>query len=244
MYEGDNPFALIAFSPIVNPQIFATVVFFSSFNEISVMPHQIQGQNGPQGQQGMWMYQCTYCKKNFPSSQAIAGHTKGHFRDGWVKGTPQSKVFVKFSDYQQQQVSTTEASIPKKQVLSAAASNTDSIDAHRLRKGDAPNFGSPAAQPLSPASSSRGPQAPRHHLRLRDLKILARLRARLTKEEQEVILRLLDSAMEQAKQSRKKSTEVEVTPNKDSEAAPPIGTTSKDIDDVTIEDSDDESKIM
>ncbi|MCD7464205.1 hypothetical protein HAX54_052286 [Datura stramonium] len=167
-----------------SPQIFATVVFFSSFNEISVMPHQIQGQTG---QQGMWMYQCIHCKKNFGSSQAIAGHTKGHFRDGWVKGTPQSKVFVLFSDYQPHLDSTTDSSIPEQQIL-------------------------------------------------------ARLRARLTREEQEVISRLLDSAMEQAKQSSKKSTDVEVIPTKDSEAALAIGTINRNV--VSLEDSDDESKNM
>lgn len=80
-------------------------------------------------------------------------------------------------------------------------------------------------------------------MRLRDLKILARLRARLTREEQEVILRLLDSAMEQAKQSSKKSTEAEVIPNRNSEAAAVIGTTDTDTD-VSSEESDDESKNM
>ncbi|XP_055805919.1 uncharacterized protein LOC129874629 [Solanum dulcamara] len=203
------------------------------------MPHQIQGQNG---QQGMWMYQCVHCKKNFPSSQAIAGHTKGHFRDGWVKGTPQSKVFVLFSEYQQQQGSITDSTIPEKQIFSAATSDTDLTDAHRLPKGDVQNSRCPAARPPSPASSSRQPRIPRHHLRLRDLKILARLRARLTREEQEVILRLLDSAMEQAKQC-KKNTEAEVIPNRNSEAAAAIGTTDKDTNDTT-EESDDESKNM
>lgn len=260
MYKEDNPFAqkenklacelkflkklaslaFIALFPIVNFQIFTTVVFFSSFNEISVMPHQNQGQNG---QQGVWMYQCIHCKKNFPSSQAIAGHTKGHFRDGWVKGTPQSKVFVLFSEYQQQQGSITDSSIPEKHVFSAATSDTDLTDAHRLPIGDVQNSRSLVVRPPSPASSSRQPRIPRHHLRLRDLKILARLRARLTREEQEVILRLLDSAMEQAKQSRKKSTEAEVIPNRNSEAAAAIGTTDTDTD-VSSEESDDESKNM
>ncbi|KAF3634087.1 hypothetical protein FXO38_06388 [Capsicum annuum] len=46
------------------------------------------------------------------------------------------------------------------------------------------------------------------------------------------------------KQSRKKSIELEAIPNKDSEATPAIGTTNKYIDDVTIEDSDDESRTM
>lgn len=205
------------------------------------MPHQIQGQNG---QQGMWMYQCVHCKKNFPSSQAIAGHTKGHFRDGWVKGTPQRKVFVLFSDYQQQQGSTSDSSIPEKQVFSAATPETDLTDAHQLPKGDVQNARSLAVQPPSPGSSSRQPRIPRHHLRLRDLKILARLRARLTREEQNVILRLLDSAMEQAKQSSKKSAEAEMIPNIDTEAAAAIGTTDKDTDVVTSDESDDESQNM
>lgn len=161
---------------------------------MSMKVTKMQGQNG---QQGMWMYQCVHCKKNFPSSQAIAGHTKGHFRDGWVKGTPQRKVFVLFSDYQQQQGSTSDSSIPEKQVFSAATPETDLTDAHQLPKGDVQNARSLAVQPPSPGSSSRQPRIPRHHLRLRDLKILARLRARLTREEQNVILRLLDSAMEQ-----------------------------------------------
>lgn len=177
-------------------------------------------------------------KKNFASSQAIAGHTKGHFRDGWVKGTPQSKVFVLFSDYQPHQDSTTDSSIPEQQVVS----DTDLTNAHRLPKSDALNSESPAPQPSFPASSSRRPRPPRQHLRLRDLKTLARLRARLTREEQEVILRLLDSAMEQAKQSSKKSTEVEVIPNKDSVAALAIGTINKNV--VSLEDLDDESKNM
>ncbi|PHU25699.1 hypothetical protein BC332_04031 [Capsicum chinense] len=205
------------------------------------MPQRIQEYNG---QQGIWMYQCIYCQKNFSSSQAIAGHTKGHFRDGWVKGTAQSKVFVKFSDYQlqQQQGSATDSSMSKQLVVYAATSETDSTNAHRLPKGDPLSPGSSSRRP--PASSSRRSRAPRHHLRVRDLKILARLRARLTGEEQEVILRLLHSAMEQIKKSRKKSTKSQVIPNKDSEATPAIGTTNKDIDDVTIEDSDDESKTM
>lgn len=165
-----------------------------SSSSINMEVTTIQGQNG---QQGMWMYQCIHCKKNFPSSQAIAGHTKGHFRDGWVKGTPQSKVFVLFSEYQQQQGSITDSSIPEKQIFSAATSDTDLADAHQLQIGDVQNSRSLVVRPPSPASSSREPRIPRHHLRLRDLKILARLRARLTREEQEVILRLLDSAMEQ-----------------------------------------------
>ncbi|WMV09573.1 hypothetical protein MTR67_002958 [Solanum verrucosum] len=109
--------------------------------------------------------------------------------------------------------------------------------------GDVQNSRSLAVRPPSPASSSRQPRIPRHHLRLRDLKILARLRARLTKEEQEVILRLLDSTMKQAKQSSKKSSEAEVIPNRNTEASTTIGTTDIDTD-ISTEESDDESKNM
>ncbi|KAG5632355.1 hypothetical protein H5410_004072, partial [Solanum commersonii] len=104
-------------------------------------------------------------------------------------------------------------------------------------------FEKPAVLPPSPASSSRQPRIPRHHLRLRYLKILARLRARLTKEEQEVIFRLLDSATEHAKQSSKKSSGAEVIPNKNSEVATTIGTTDIDTD-ISTEESDDESNNM
>ncbi|MCD9639210.1 hypothetical protein HAX54_023588 [Datura stramonium] len=60
-------------------------------------------------QQGVWKYQCIGCKQFFPSSQSIAAHTRGHFKDGWVKGTRQRKIFVPFTNYQQgqQQGSTT-----------------------------------------------------------------------------------------------------------------------------------------
>ncbi|KAK4737507.1 hypothetical protein R3W88_001204 [Solanum pinnatisectum] len=112
--------------------------------------------HGQNEQHGMWMYQCIHCKKNFPSIQAIAGHTKGHLRDDWI---------------------------------------------------------------------------------------LVKLRARLTREEQEVILPLFDSAMEQVKQSSKNSTEAEVIPYSNSEATLTIGTTDIDTD-ISTEESDDESKNM
>ncbi|KAG5632359.1 hypothetical protein H5410_004076 [Solanum commersonii] len=76
--------------------------------------------------------------------------------------------------------------IPHSKVISTATSDSNLTDTHLLPIGDVQNS--------------------------RSL-ILSRLRARLTKEEQEVILRLLDSSMEQSKQSSKKSTEAEVIPN-------------------------------
>ncbi|XP_059292328.1 uncharacterized protein LOC132045761 [Lycium ferocissimum] len=103
-------------------------------------------------------YECIKCGEVFPSSQSIAGHTKIHFKHGWIKGTHQRKVFL-------------------------------------------------ASPALSPA---------RHmsRLRVRDHKILARLKGRLTKEEDGVIMRLVEISREQEKQSR---TDVEVMPNKNSE---------------------------
>lgn len=48
----------------------------------------------------------------------------------------------------------------------------------------------------------------------------------------------------QAKQSSKKSAEAEMIPNIDPEAAAAIGTTDKDTDAVTSDESDDESQNM
>ncbi|KAK4368312.1 hypothetical protein RND71_012104 [Anisodus tanguticus] len=162
-----------------------------------------------QNRQGRWIYECIYCRKPFPTSQAIAGHTKGHFKHGWVKGTRQRKIFIPHPNYEvQQQGSGTDSSIiPQQQQVAS----DDSTTAHQV---GAQNVENTADQP---ASSSKRPRVREHHFGVRDQKILARLVGRLTKEEHDVIKRLVDCAREKAKQS---NTEVEVIPNKDAEAHP------------------------
>ncbi|KAJ8567796.1 hypothetical protein K7X08_020004 [Anisodus acutangulus] len=59
----------------------------------------MEQQNG----RGRVMFQCIICDKICDSSQSIAGHTKGHFKDGWVKGTRQRKLFVPCENNQVQQ---------------------------------------------------------------------------------------------------------------------------------------------
>ncbi|KAG5632351.1 hypothetical protein H5410_004068, partial [Solanum commersonii] len=78
--------------------------------------------------------------------------------------------------------------------------------------------------PPSPALSSRQPRIPRHRLRIRDLKLLAKLRLILPERSKKSITLL------QAKQSGKKSTDAEVIPNRNSEAATVIRTTDIDTD--------------
>jgi len=120
-------------------------------------------------QDGVSIFQCIYCGRRFYSSQAIAAHTRCHFKDGWVKGTPQRKFFVSFFDFQHDST----------QIASISQHVADSANAQQL--------------PPSLASSSRcQPQLPRHHLRLCDANTLCRFKASLTKKEEEVILILLD----------------------------------------------------
>uniref|UniRef100_K4CYC3 C2H2-type domain-containing protein n=1 Tax=Solanum lycopersicum TaxID=4081 RepID=K4CYC3_SOLLC len=110
-----------------------------------------------------------YCGRRFYSSQAIAAHTRCHFKDGWVKGTPQRNFFVSFFDFQHD--FTLISSIPQP-------------DAH---SANVERF------PPSLTSSSRGqPQVPMHHLRLPDANTLCAFKASLNKEEEEVILILRD----------------------------------------------------
>ncbi|MCD7450551.1 hypothetical protein HAX54_007204 [Datura stramonium] len=90
------------------------------------------------------------------------------------------------------------------------------------------------SQPLSPDSSGR-PSG--HKLRLCDMKILAGLMVRLTEEEKEVISRLLHIVEEKEEEIKQESTEVELTPDKNSKAPSMIETTN-------IEDSNEESKNM
>lgn len=56
-------------------------------------------------------FNCIYCKRRSYSRQAIAAHAKCHFKDRWVKGTPQRKLFVSFFDFQHD--STLISSIPQ-----------------------------------------------------------------------------------------------------------------------------------
>ncbi|KAH0721505.1 hypothetical protein KY284_006535 [Solanum tuberosum] len=119
-------------------------------------------------QDGVLIFQCIYCGRRFYSSQAIAAHTRCHFKDGWVKGTPQRKFFVSFFVFQHDST----------QISSISQHVADSANAQQLP---------------SLASSSRcQPQLPRHHLRLCDANTLCRFKASLTKKEEEVILILLD----------------------------------------------------
>ncbi|KAM3250840.1 putative protein isoform X1 [Capsicum annuum] len=199
---------------------FTSIIFFSSFNKMSVMPHQIQEYNG---HKGIWMYECIYCKMNFFSSQDIAGHTRRHFKDGWIKGTPQNRKFVKLSDYPQQLGSANTLSISNQQLVSAKTFENDSSNAHHLPKGVVKIFGSLEARPLPQASSSRRPRTPAHPFRVHDVMVLSRIKDRLTGKKEKAISRILDSVMDQVKESRKKGIEVDV---------------------ITIEDSDDESKTI
>ncbi|KAG5632362.1 hypothetical protein H5410_004079, partial [Solanum commersonii] len=125
---------------------------------------------------GVWEYQCIICNQLFSSSQSIAGHTKIHYKDGWVKGTHQKKVFVLFPNYQQPQMTTTDASstLQQQQIFSSSVTDIDSPNSHHLG--------------LSPVTTP-----PKKDLKLRDMKTLARLRGRLTKEEERVVLLLLDT---------------------------------------------------
>ncbi|XP_060192419.1 uncharacterized protein LOC132621953 [Lycium barbarum] len=193
------------------------------------------GQNEP----GKFMYyQCIPCEKLFPSSQAIAGHSKRHLKNGWVKGTHHKKVFL-------QEGSTTNSSIPRHQqqqhVFSTVASDTESTNVHHLSKGDrGQNFENPVAQ--SPSSLASSSARRKHRLGVRDHKILARLKGCLTNEEDDTIMRLVETARKQTKESSKKSIEMEVIPNKDLEAPPVIRIDNKDV--IIVEDSDDESNNM
>jgi len=129
-------------------------------------------------QHGVWKHQCIICNQLFSSSQAIAGHTKIHYKDGWVKGTHQKKVFFPFPDYQQPQSSTTidPLTYQQQQIFSTKVTDTDSPNSHQL------------------GSSSLVVAPLKQNLRLRDMKTLARLKGRLTKEEERVLLLLLDNA--------------------------------------------------
>ncbi|KAG5579374.1 hypothetical protein H5410_050001 [Solanum commersonii] len=121
-------------------------------------------------QDGVSIFQCIYCGRKFYSSQAIAAHTRCHFKDGWVQGTPQRKSFVLFFYFQHD--STLISSIPQHA--------DDSTNAQQL--------------PPSDLASSRKcqPQPPRPQLRLCDANTLCRFKASLTKKEEEVVLILLD----------------------------------------------------
>ncbi|KAM3361599.1 putative protein isoform X1 [Capsicum galapagoense] len=187
---------------------------------MSVMPHQIQEYNG---HKGIWLYKCIYCKMNFFSSQAIAGHTRRLFKDGWIKRTPQNRKFVKLSDYLQQLGSANTLSISNQQLVSAKTSENDSSNAHHLPKEVVKIFGSLEARPLPQASSSRRARTPTHPFRVHDVMVLSRIKDRLTGKKEKAISCILDSVMDQVKESRKKSIEVDV---------------------ITIEDSDDESKTI
>ncbi|KAG5632350.1 hypothetical protein H5410_004067, partial [Solanum commersonii] len=72
--------------------------------------------------------------------------------------------------------------------------------------------------PPSPALSSRQPRIPRHRLRIRDLKLLAKLRLILPERSKKSFCVFLIS------------TEAEVIPNRNSEAATVIRTTDIDTD--------------
>ncbi|OIT06216.1 PREDICTED: uncharacterized protein LOC109222976 [Nicotiana attenuata] len=219
---------------------------------------------------GRLFYQCIICSKYFDSSQGLAGHSKGHLGHGWKKGTSHRKVFLPYNpiylqqqrqqqqQQQQQQgcgsvaVSTDSSPLPinvapqlpiimqPQQAAAAAAGSVASRESNVVGK---PKPKADRPQNVASSSSRVGPLRKKHYLRFRDMKILARLTPRLAKEEQEIILRLVDCAMDQAKQAKMKNIEVEVIQNKDSAAADGIGTsTKKDV--VTVEDSDDESKNM
>ncbi|KAG5632365.1 hypothetical protein H5410_004082 [Solanum commersonii] len=127
---------------------------------------------------GVWKYQCIIYNQLFCSSQSMASHTKIHYKDVWVKGTHQNKVFVPFPNYQQPQSSITidsSSTLQQQQIFFTSVIDIDSPNSHHLG--------------LSPI-----PTPPMKDLRLRDMKTLARLRGRLTKEEDRVVLLLLDMA--------------------------------------------------
>ncbi|KAM3284458.1 putative protein isoform X1 [Capsicum chacoense] len=162
------------------------------------------------GHKGIRMYECIYCKMNFFSSQAIAGHTRRHFKDGWIKGTLKNRKFVKISYYLQQLGSANTLSISNQQLVSEKTSENDSSNAHHLPKRVVKIFGSLEARPLPQASSSRRPRTSAHPFRVHDLMVLCRIKNCLTGKKEKAISRILDSAMDQVKESRKKSIKVDV----------------------------------
>lgn len=152
----------------------------------------------PNMQHGEWKHQCIICNLLFSSSQAIAGHTRIHYKDGWVKGTHHKKVFVPFPDYQQPQGSTATdlLTYQQQQIFSTRVTNIDSSNSNQLGSSSSvlppPDTNSPNPHQLGSSSPVLTP--PNQNMRLRDMKTLARLKGRLTKEEERVILLLLDSA--------------------------------------------------
>ncbi|WMV15353.1 hypothetical protein MTR67_008738 [Solanum verrucosum] len=147
-------------------------------------------------QHGVWKHQCIICNQLFSSSQAIAGHTKIHYKDGWVKGTHQKKVFVPFPDYQEPQSSTTidPLTYQQQQIFSTKVTDIDSPNSHQLGSSSLVLAPPDTDSPNSHQLGSSSPAPPKQNLRLRDMKTLARLKGRLTKEEERVILLLLDNA--------------------------------------------------
>ncbi|TMW95273.1 hypothetical protein EJD97_009142, partial [Solanum chilense] len=126
---------------------------------------------------GVWKFQCITCNKLFSSSQAIDGHTRIHFKEGRVKGT-HNFFFVSFPNSQQLESSTTidsSSTHHHQQIFYINTTDIDSPNSHKL-------ILSPLAIP------------PKQDLRLRDMNTLARLRGPLTKEEEKVVLLLLDMA--------------------------------------------------
>ncbi|KAK4347486.1 hypothetical protein RND71_033825 [Anisodus tanguticus] len=196
----------------------------------------MEQQNG----RGRVIYQCMNCNLLCNSSQSLAAHTKGHIiKDGWVKGTRQRKIFVPYDEnnqVQQQQQVAPEIDEQQQQQQQVAPEIADTTNVHQAAAQNAQN---PPSSPADPASSSKRPRVREHHFGVRDQKILARLIGHLNKEEKMSscdLLKVLGSWLVDAKLS---IPEVEVIPNNDSEAAPVIGNTNKDV--VKIEDSDGES---
>ncbi|KAG5621900.1 hypothetical protein H5410_007118 [Solanum commersonii] len=123
-------------------------------------------------QHGVWKHQCIICNQLFSSSQAIAGHTKIHYKDGWVKGTHQKKVFVPFPDYQQPQSSTTidPLTYQQQQIFSTKVTDTDSPNSHQLGSSSPvlapPDTDSPNSHQLgssSPVVSPPDTDSPNSH---------------------------------------------------------------------------------
>ncbi|PHT55321.1 hypothetical protein CQW23_03807 [Capsicum baccatum] len=129
--------------------------------------------------------------------EAIVGHARRYFKDGWVKGTPQNRYFVKLSDYQQQLGIANASSISNQRLVSARTFENNSSNAYHFSKRGVQIFGSLEARPLPQASSSRRPWTPSHLFRVCDLMILSRIKDRLTEKKEKAILRILASAMDQ-----------------------------------------------
>ncbi|KAH0680915.1 hypothetical protein KY289_022103 [Solanum tuberosum] len=151
----------------------------------------------PNMQHGVWKHQCIICNQLFSSSQAIAGHTKIHYKDVIDTDSPNSHQLGSSSPV----LAPPNTDSPNSHQLGSSSPvlsppDTDSPNSHQLGSSSPvlapPDTDSPNSHQLGSSSLVVAP--PKQNLRLRDMKTLARLKGRLTKEEERVLLLLLDNA--------------------------------------------------